>query len=108
MKTTTTPANVARVLAILRKEILRVRRRGLNRAEFALAKANFLATWAMAEEDAMTPAAFHGTELFYTNANNKMTTLYSDVPRLIDKIKLADMNAFIARLLSKPAIVTLL
>jgi predicted Zn-dependent peptidase len=103
MKTTTTPANVARVLAILRKEISRVQRRGLNRAEFSLAKANFLATWAMAEEDVMTPAAFHGTELF-----NKMTTLYSDVPTLIDKMTLTHMNAFIARLLSKPAIVTLL
>ena len=106
--TTTTPANVARVLAILHKEIARVQQGGLSQAEFTLAKANFLATWAMAEEDVMTPAAFHGAQLFYANTNTKHMTLYSDVPRLIDKITLTNINAFIARLLSKPAIVTLL
>lgn len=109
IKTTTTTTNVPRVLAILHKEIARVQRGGLSRTEFALAKANFLATWAMTQEDVMIPAAFHGAQLFYANSNKTTLLLYSDVSsRLIDKITLANINAFIARLLSKPAIVTLL
>ena len=110
IKTTTTTANVPRVLAILHKEMKRVQRRGgLSRAEFSLAKANFLATWAMAQEDVMIPAAFHGAQLFYANSNKTTLLLYSDVPpKLIDKITLTSINAFITRLLSKPAIVTLL
>lgn len=109
IKTTTTLSQVAQVLAILRKEIVRVQQRGLSQAEFALAKNNFLATWAMTQEDVMTPAAYHATELFYAGGGATAPLAYTDVPKLmIDKLTLKGINAMIAHLFHKPGIITLL
>lgn len=108
IKTTTTLTQVAQVLAILRKEIARVQRHGLSQAEFALAKNNFLASWAMAQEDVMTPAAYHGAKLFYATPRDDMVT-YADVPKvIIDKLTLKGINTMIAHLFHKPGIITLL
>ena len=115
IKTTTAPQNVAAVVRILDQEMARVRAEGISAAEFVLARDNFLATWAMAQENPMTLAMYNASELFYKNNNNNNNNQnnhsnnnnfvpYEQVlTSLIPALTRAEMNRYLPKLLNPHA-----
>ena len=101
IKTTTAPRHVAQVVRILKENVARVRTEGINAAEFVLARDNFLATWAMAQENPMTQAMYNASEFFYNKDN--FVSYEQVLTRLLTVLTRKEMNRYLHKLLNPAA-----